>query len=65
VAALPKAVELVKRKNGGRLTLVRTVDPARMPGDVAAGAQVAALNEAAEYLGGVADRPSVPGAQRS
>jgi nucleotide-binding universal stress UspA family protein len=55
-AALPKAVEFVKRGSGGRLVLVRAVEPATMPGGVGTGAQVAAINEAAEYLGGVAER---------
>ncbi|MGH7318594.1 MAG: universal stress protein [Candidatus Rokuibacteriota bacterium] len=55
-ATLPKAVEFVKQNNGGRLVLVRAVDPATLPGDVATGAQVVAINEAAEYLWGMTER---------
>lgn len=53
-AALPKAVELVQQNNGAKLVLVRAVDPASLPGVGFTTAQVAAINEAAEYLRSVA-----------
>jgi nucleotide-binding universal stress UspA family protein len=52
--ALPKAVGLARQNAGARLVLVRAVDPATLPGVGFTGAQVSAINEAAEYLRNVA-----------
>lgn len=54
-AALPKALALAKRSEGARIVLVRAVDPAVLPGRFSV-AQVAAIDEAAAYLGSVAAR---------
>ena len=51
--ALPKAIELAKPNGAAKLVLVRAVDPATFPD---ASGQVAAINEAAEYLRSVAAR---------
>ena len=51
---LPKAVELVRRHPGAKVVVVRAVDPATLPRDGGNKARVAAINEAAEYLGEVA-----------
>ena len=53
---LPKAVELVRQHPGARVVVVRAVDPATVPRDGGNHARVAAMNEAAEYLGEVAAR---------
>ena len=52
-AALPKAAELAKQNGAAKLVLVRAVDPATLPGGHG---QVAAINQAAEYLRNVAVR---------
>ena len=57
--ALQEAVELLRQHVGARLVLVRAVDPASLPrlgatGPQVAASQMAAINEAAEYLRGVA-----------
>lgn len=54
-AALPKALELSRQSGAARLVLVRAVDPTTLPGGFTA-AQVAAVDEAAAYLGNVAAR---------
>ena len=53
---LPKAVELVRQHPGATVVVVRAVDPATVPRDGGNQARVAAINEAAEYLGDVAAR---------
>lgn len=54
--ALPKAVELVKQSAAAKVVLVRAVDPATLAGKADSDMRVAAINEAAEYLGDVAAR---------
>lgn len=53
---LPKAVELVRQHPGATVVVARAVDPATVPRDGGNQARVAAMNEAAEYLGEVAAR---------
>jgi nucleotide-binding universal stress UspA family protein len=52
-AALPKAVHLATEDGNAKLYLMRAVDPATLPGGCG---QVAAINQAAEYLRSVAAR---------
>ena len=54
-AALPKALEFAKRSEAARIVLVRAVEPPALPGGFSV-AQVAAIDEAAAYLGSVAAR---------
>jgi nucleotide-binding universal stress UspA family protein len=54
--ALSKAFELVKQTSAAKVVLVRAVDPAMLAGKADSDTRVAAINEAAEYLGGVAAR---------
>ena len=53
-AALPKAVEVVKRNEGAKVVLVRAVDPATLAGADAVHVRLMAINAASEYLGEVA-----------
>lgn len=53
-SALPKAVGLVKQNEGAKVVLVRAIDPATLGGGRAKKTRLAAINEAAEYLGDVA-----------
>jgi hypothetical protein len=53
---LPKAVELVRQHPDATVVVARAVDPATVPRDGGNQARVAAMNEAAEYLGEVAAR---------
>ena len=55
-SALPTAVGLVKQNDGAKVVLVRAVDPTTLDGVGAKETRVAAINEAAEYLGDVAAR---------
>jgi nucleotide-binding universal stress UspA family protein len=55
-SALPKAVGLVEQNDGAKVVLVRAVDPTTLGGVGAKETRVAAINEAAEYLGDVAAR---------
>ena len=54
--ALPKAVALVKQNDGAKVVLVRAIDPMTLGGGGAKKTRLAAINEAAEYLGDVAAR---------
>lgn len=54
--ALPKAVGLAKQNDGAKVVLVRAIDPTTLGGEGAKKTRVAAINEAAEYLGDVAAR---------
>ena len=53
-SALPTAVALVKQNDGAKDVLVRAIDPATLGGGGAKKTRLAAINEAAEYLGDVA-----------
>ena len=53
-SALPTAVALVKQNDGAKVVLVRAIDPATLGGGGAKKTRLAAINEAAEYLGDVA-----------
>jgi nucleotide-binding universal stress UspA family protein len=55
-SVLPKAVELVRYHPGTKVVVIRAVDPATLTRDGGNTARVAAINEAAEYLGEVAAR---------
>ena len=55
-SALPKAVGLVKQNDGAKVVLVRAIDPTTLRGGAARKTRLAAINEAAEYLGDVAAR---------
>jgi hypothetical protein len=55
-SVLPKAVELVRQHPGATVVVVRAVDPVTVPRDAGNQARVAAINEAAQYLGEVAAR---------
>jgi nucleotide-binding universal stress UspA family protein len=55
-AALPKAVEHVQWSGGGKLVLVRAVEPGTLPPAGTIETRLAAINEAAEYLLSVATR---------
>jgi nucleotide-binding universal stress UspA family protein len=54
--ALPKAVALVKQNDGAKVVLVRAIDPTTLGAGGAKKTRLAAINEAAEYLGDVAAR---------
>lgn len=53
-SALPKAVGLVKQNDGAKVVLVRAIDPTTLGGGGARKTRLAAINDAAEYLGDVA-----------
>jgi nucleotide-binding universal stress UspA family protein len=55
-SALPKVVELATQTAAVTVVLVRAVDPATLAGKTDSDVRVAAINEAAEYLGDVAVR---------
>jgi nucleotide-binding universal stress UspA family protein len=59
-AALPKAVHLAREDADAKLYLMRAVDPATLPGGCG---QVAAINQAAEYLRSVAVRLRAEGVE--
>ena len=54
--ALPKAVAVVKQNDGAKVVLVRAIDPTTLGAGGAKTTRLAAINEAAEYLGEVAAR---------
>jgi len=55
-AALLEAIQFLEQNNGARFVLVRAVDPTGQPAPGATGTPLADVNEAAEYLGSVAEQ---------